>query len=219
MRGHGRRATKATDARVARALPPSLATRAASQPPGRPPLHRPLNKHDRARLNLLARIDPVFLGPLDLLAPEPPSTWNGPHVGLRLTEAFVTLRSLPVHGAPRGIQSFWPQHMVEFEDLLAQAETSELERTMCDANRVRVLPSARAVTAAETAIYWPMKYLAGLPELATAVNCVSLAYALERDAGWVVRKRGGSADTWRARRDQGCAIIAGGLVRERAPVF
>jgi hypothetical protein len=118
------------------------------------------------------------------------------------------------------MQGWWPTHMIEFEDLLAQAETSELERTMRIQNKTRIQPSFREVSAAETAIYWPMQYLgARFPELCVAVNAVALAHSLDGPAEWVVRKRGGFADTWRQRHDRGCEIIAAGLARDRVPVF
>jgi hypothetical protein len=51
------------------------------------------------------------------------------------------------------------------------------------------------------------------------VNAVSLAHALDRDAGWVAKKRGGYADTWRQRHDRGCELIARGLATDLVPVF
>ena len=75
------------------------------------------------------------------------------------------------------------------------------------------------MTAMERAIGWPLVYLAQNLIIAQAVNCVALAHALERDAGWVAAKRGGYADTWRQRHDTGCEIIATRLRVELVPVF
>jgi hypothetical protein len=180
-----------------------------------------LLKHDRACLNLLRRVDPTFWNPLD--PPPVPKTWTGPHVGLRLCEGLRTLKALPLNGHFHGLRSlasWWPAYRYEFEDLLAQTETAELERTMRAQNVAKVQPSAHAVAIAEAAIYWPMKYLGQrFPDLAVAVNAVALAHSIERDAGWVVRKRGGFADTWRSRHDRGCDLIATGLTADRTPVF
>ena len=71
----------------------------------------------------------------------------------------------------------------------------------------------------EVAICWPAEYLAQLVHLLIAVNAVALAHSLERDSGWIAKKRGGYADTWRERHDQGCNIIAQGLRARRVPVF
>lgn len=71
----------------------------------------------------------------------------------------------------------------------------------------------------EAAFSWPAQHLAQLPPLLVAVNAVSLAHALDRDVGWVANKRGGYADTWRQRYDEGCSIIARGLRACRSPVF
>ena len=63
----------------------------------------------------------------------------------------------------------------------------------------------------EQAIIWPAQFLARLTPILIAVNAVALAHAFDRDSGWVAAKRGGYADTWRERHDQGCDLIARGL--------
>jgi hypothetical protein len=156
--------------------------------------------------------------PLDLLDDDtPPSIWTGPHVGRRLCEAMQTLMELPMGGG--GGSSCWPAYAYEWEDLLAQQQQGELERTMAQQNRIRLLPSLRAISEMELAICWPAEYLGRLPDLLRAVNAVALAHSLDRDAGWVAAKRGGYGDTWRSRHDAGCGIIAQGLRALRMPVF
>lgn len=87
-------------------------------------------------------------------------------------------------------------------------------------NQTRVQPSMRDVTAADEVLGWPARYLARLhPQLCVAVNCVSLAHSLDKPAEWIVRKRGGFADTWRRRHDDGCTIIAAALIEDRVSVF
>ena len=86
-------------------------------------------------------------------------------------------------------------------------------------NRIRLLPSLRAISEMEQAICWPAEYLGRLPDLLRVVNAVALAHSLDRDAGWVAVKHGGYADTWRQRHDTGCSIIAQGLRAGRVPVF
>lgn len=148
-----------------------------------------------------------------------PSTWDGPHVGRRLMEAMRILRMLPAD-VMRGYSAAWPAYGYEFEDLLAQQEQGELERTQRIQNRTRILPSYQDVTRMEQAICWPAQFLRENAEyLRRAVNAVALAHSLDRDAGWVAAKHGGYADTWRFNHDRGCDIIASGLRRELAPVF
>lgn len=160
---------------------------------------------------------------LDLLEEQtdvPPPTWSGAHVGLRITEGFVTFRTMQVKDYSTEARTAWPSYMYEFDDLVEQQKQGELERTQQQQNRTRVSPSVREIARAIEVCYWPMKYLSvRYPWLCEAVNAVSLAHALERDAGWVTRKRGGYADTWRARHDEGCEIIAAGLLADRVPVF
>jgi hypothetical protein len=153
----------------------------------------------------------------DGLLDEVPSTWNGPHVGRRLCEAMRTLALLPL-GAGSG-SSPWPAYCYEWDDLLAQQAQGELERTQQLQNRIRLLPSSRDVQRMEAAICWPAEYLAALTHLLCAVNDVAWAHSLDRDSGWIAAKRGGYADTWRERHDQGCDIIARGLRSCRVPVF
>jgi hypothetical protein len=69
-------------------------------------------------------------------------------------------------------------------------------------------------------IDWSGQYLLGkFDHLCEAMNMIALAHSLGLDAGWCRRKRGGYADTWRQRHDQGCAVIAAGLIGDRVPVF
>jgi hypothetical protein len=159
--------------------------------------------------------DDLFNPKVDAL----PSMWSGPHVGRRITEGFQTIRALPL-GDQTGAASAWPAYLYEFDDLVEQQKQGELERTHQIQNRTRVSPSVTEITRAYEVLYWPMKYLhLKHAQLCEAVNAVALAHSLERDAGWVTRKRGGYADTWRARHDQGCELIAEGLQRDLVPVF
>jgi hypothetical protein len=155
---------------------------------------------------------------LQLLRECLPAVWDPEHVGLRLTEAFKTVRLLPTP-RPRGHRSSWPAYAYEFQDLLAQQETSELERTQRLQNAVRRSPSLSEITAMERATAWPAAYLADCLDLAHAVNAVSMAHAFDRDCDWVVRRYGGYADSWRVQHARGCTFIAEGLRRDRISVF
>jgi hypothetical protein len=152
---------------------------------------------------------------------ELPTTWTGPHVALRLTEAFITVLKMPNRDRGcLGIRSAWPAYMHEFEDLLAQQAQGELERTQEAQNRVRIPPTSAEIAAMEKALSWPATHLSvEHPDLLVAVNMLALAYALGLDAGWVSKKRGGFADTWRQRYDEGCCIIAAALIKARVTVF
>ncbi|WP_166304242.1 hypothetical protein [Bradyrhizobium sp. 2S1] len=168
----------------------------------------------------VVRREPLKFNPLEDAVMEdiPPTIWDGPHVGKRLSEAMRTLRMLPMQ-AVAGYGGSWPAYSYEFEDLLAQQEQGELEKTQRMQNRTRIMPSYSDVTRMEAAIVWPARYLNGARHLMRAVNAVAMAHSLERDAGWVAVKRGGYADTWRANHDRGCDVIAAGLRAEMVPVF
>jgi hypothetical protein len=146
-----------------------------------------------------------------------PARWSGGHVSRRLCEAFVTLRMMPIGMSKKS--GSWPAYVWEWEDLLAQQEQGELERSQAIQNRTRILPSVREIARMELAIYWPAQFLASRIELSRAVNAIALAHSLERDAGWISAKHGGDPQDWRRNHDRGCSIIASGLRRANAPVF
>ena len=168
-----------------------------------------MNTHARS-----VHAETIQFDPLD----DAPSTWDGPHVGRRLCEAMRTIRLLPMP-AVAGYRGNWPPYVYEFDDLVAQEKQGELERTQKLQNRTRLLPSLREITHMEIAICWPVMFLSRSMHIVIAVNAVALAHSLERDAGWVAAKRGGYADTWRQRHDQGCEIIARELRAGLVPVF
>jgi hypothetical protein len=122
---------------------------------------------------------------------------------------------------PKAFGNSWPTVSYEWADLLAQQEQEQAEkdRSAREQNKARLSPSASEVARMEAALYWPAHYLAGDVRLLRAVNFVAVAQAYERDCDWVARKQGGEADTWRRRYEAGCAIIAGGLIDDRMPVF
>jgi hypothetical protein len=162
----------------------------------------------------LLDFNPLDVDDRDLL----PDVWNGDHVGMRLSEALRTLRMLP--GGGGGSISIWPPYLYEFEDLLAQQIQGELERTMKIQNRTRLSPSLNEISRMEIVILWPMQYLLKCAmHLIEPVMWLSHAYSIERDASWVVHRRGGFIDTWQARYAQGCGLIADGLVADKVTVF
>jgi hypothetical protein len=156
---------------------------------------------------------------LQLLVDPVPTTWNGPHVGLRLVEAMRTLLKLPL-GRRQGFSHSWPDYAYEWQDLVAQAESPDvIERAQRLQNHTRFLPSRREVSHMDRALGWSTTFLRERTELARAVNSVALVHAMDRDIRWIVRRRGGDIDTWRQRHAEGCAVVAAGLRATRTPVF
>ena len=159
-------------------------------------------------LHRLAGIEPV---------PLPPS-WDGAHVALRLAEAFSILKALPLCGDRMrvSLQTKWPPYDYDAEDRVAQ---QELDYDLDEEKQTHLRLSPSEISNANKALAWPLKYLWDHPELAKAVNAVARAHSIGRDAGWVTKKRGGFADTWRERHDLGCELIARSLQRDRVAVF
>lgn len=145
-----------------------------------------------------------------------PPSWNGAHVGLRMAEAHAILKWLPVSGDCKrmSLQTKWPPYVYGFEDKAAQQEGD-----VQDAEHPRLRFSPVEIDNMNFALAWPLIYLRHHPELAEAVNAVARAYSLGLDAGAVAKERGGYADDWRMRHDEGCERIAVGLIRDRVRVF
>jgi len=166
--------------------------------------------------------------PLDgVPAPEYiPPEWNGPHVGVRLTDAWRTLNKLPMpRFYPRGFGRWWPSYRIEWDDLLSMIGAGELEAMQRQANRVRILPSAKEISAMEQAIAWPLDYL----ETARAVLVVSVCARVTSWTGELdpddlqreIKRRnyGGVAEQWQKLNWRFCDRIADGLIADRVMVF
>ena len=150
-----------------------------------------------------------------------PPAWDGPHVGLRLTDAFKTLAMMPDRGASTKFQSgFWPEYYYEWEDLLAQktADIATQEDDASERNRTRVRPSAQAISRMEMAISWPGRYIVEA-ETACIVQRVALARSRDLDMSHVARKMRVGAEHVRVGNGLGLAAIAFGLRHNGVHVF
>ncbi len=161
--------------------------------------------------------------PLDgVPAPEYiPPTWIGPHVGLRLVEAFKTLSRMPMGGA--GVKSgVWPDYRHDWEDLLAQVNTDAdiKAQEARDQNRARLMPTAEDVSRMEKAIVWPAHYLGSRPIICRIVQRVAVYRAVRGfDLDMLSRKMRKPADAVRRANRNGLDAIADGLRREKIMVF
>ncbi len=159
--------------------------------------------------------------PLDgVPAPEYlPDVWIGPHVGLRLIEAFKTLLLLPAARGPKAFGNAWPTYMHDWTDLLAQeGADAEAKAKRADAsNRVRLQPTARDVGRMELAIVWPGQYLRD--PILRIVQRVALLRARDLDLSQIARRMKQPATYVRRCNGDGLDAIAAGLRRDRQPVF
>jgi hypothetical protein len=161
--------------------------------------------------------------PLDgVPAPEYiPEEWIGPHVGLRMVEAFKTLAKLPLVGISNR-SGLWPDYRHEWEDLLAQ-QTSDAEVREQDAreqNRARLAPSAEDISRMERVIGWPARYLQSEPDIARIVQRVAF-YRATQDLALDAIARRLRQNFAAVRRDNrnGLDTIAAGLRRDGEAVF
>ena len=179
---------------------------------------------------LLLKADGVIADhwcPLDSPSPYmPPKRWDAPHVQHRFVEAIGTLLKLPLgRWGPSKIRNCWPAHYDEWADLIAQLGDGAdgIEQTWKRRNRVRIMPSAREISAMEGALEWPGRHLRRHLELARALNICALAQARELPLEDVVRRgkhAGVRAPTeWHRLAQEAAHRIAVGLQVDRIAVF
>ena len=161
--------------------------------------------------------------PLDgVLAPETvPPQWTGPHVALRLVDAWRVLSRMPWRSPyPRSFGRWWPPYRVEWHDLLAMLGAGELEAMQREANRTRVLPSAKDISQMEQAIAWPMDYL-GEARHVLIVNVCARVASFDGDLEREIRRRNyvGEAEQWQQLNWTLCDTIANALIASRVMVF
>jgi hypothetical protein len=150
-----------------------------------------------------------------------PLAWDGPHVGLRLTEAFGTLAFMPGLRL-RQPSGYWPAYEYEWEDLLAQraSDAASIEDAANQRNRTRIQPSAQEISRMETALCWAGRYIAGNDtETAQIVQATAYAYASERDSAYVARRLRIGQERVRIKNRDGLERIAAGLRRHGVRVF
>ena len=153
-------------------------------------------------------------------APEyVPEVWTGPHVGLRMVEAFKTLTSMPTTGGG-GSGGFWPAYFYEWDDLLAQEESDaqSKDNVASTINRAKIRPSAQDVSRMEQAISWPGRYCSQI-SIARIVQRVAFYRSRDMDMQVVSRKMKQDHKFLRTRNREGLDLIAVGLRRDKVRVF
>jgi len=148
-----------------------------------------------------------------------PEVWDGPHVALRLTEAFTTLSQLP--GLRRSSPSgWWPEYYYDRADLNSQeqADKATKEDDANERNRARIRPSAQEISRMEAAIAWPGCYIAER-EIRRVVQHVAIAHTRELNIRYVARKLRMGERRVRDFNEAGLAAIARGLRVDVVRVF
>jgi len=183
-------------------------------------------------------IDHPSLGPIWVDAPE---RWDANVVAERLIEAFKTLARVPVQRGPAPPGNAMPEYLYEWSDLLAQAETDQLEGheeidrqqfwniaaavrdTWDERNFRRILPTAFEIQRMKDALGWPMVYLSDAdPLLPRLVNQWAAHAALPDDdprtfSDWC-EKQGLPAEECRRAARAGMGLIALFLNADSAPI-
>lgn len=169
---------------------------------------------------MLDAIEPLEV-PLDHDVPVPTS-WTPEHVGQRLVEAMRTLDRLPRPKGPRAPGNHWPQHRLEADDRLAQAELPEAERRERAGERLSELalrPSGAAIDRMDRALEWLRLLRAQDPELALIATLWAHRLARGRSLRALCRERGWTPQTFHNRKTRALKAIAAALGTRGEPVF
>ena len=145
-----------------------------------------------------------------------PDEWTPEHVERRLVEAYRTLAALPGgrHIKPREFGNSMPLHLVEWEDLLAQAENPDLE-----AITRRERPTAIQIANMDICLGWSLSFLRGYGDEARALSRRAGAKALGLSLTRVARRCEMNERQLRRMALRGAGVIAGGLNRRQDGVW
>jgi hypothetical protein len=104
--------------------------------------------------------------------------------------------------------------------LLALVGAGELDAMQREANRTRILPSAKQISQMERAIVWPLRYLREAAAVLVVNTCARVA-SLGGDLDAEIKRRhyDGEAEAWRRSHWKHCDRIADGLITDREVVF
>ena len=150
-----------------------------------------------------------------------PPAWIGAHAGLRLVEAFKTLAQVPASRGPASKSGWWPHYKTEWVDLLAreEADAQVKEDIARSINRVRIAPSAQAVSRMEAALSWPGRYLVARPLVLRVVQSVARFRSIGYETDKIAHRLHKSPPVLRRINRNGLDAIAAGLRRDDVAVF
>jgi hypothetical protein len=170
------------------------------------------------------RDDDIAWNPLEHTGPPVefvPAVWDAVHCGKRLVEGLRTLMLLPMPRGPQAFTSAWPEYAHDWSDQLAQAEMDRDQREKVERakNKTRLRPSSIEIAHMEQSIRWPLMYVRELPQLVRTVQAVAVAHARERNMEDAARKLQLPGRLVRRWNEEGLALIARGLIRERIRIW
>ena len=155
-----------------------------------------------------------------------PPHWIGPHVGLRLIEAFRTLARMPMPRGPSSKSGYWPGWRMDWVD------RTEIERewrlfpysdaareAVADFARRKPKPTSIEVSHMEIAIGWPSHYLASRPMLCRVVLRTAMLRSHDLDLHAVADRMHKPVSRVRRLNQAALDLIAVGLWRDKVAVF
>jgi hypothetical protein len=158
-------------------------------------------------------------------APEwTPDVWIGAHAGLRLTEAFKTLASMPTANGPRFQSGGWPSHPMEWIDIVAKEhewlnDPGQAREAAQQWARTRHRITPEEVSRMEAALSWAPRYLNQRPLVMRLVQQVAWSRARGIETDKIAHRLHKPAVTVRRINRAGLDAIAAGLRRDDVAVF
>lgn len=150
-----------------------------------------------------------------------PPQWEPDHVGKRLVKAFVTLDRLPLPRGPREPGGHWPRHVVEWTDLLAQAELDESERRerQRERNRAMIRPTGLEIAQMEAALDWLRELRAEDSGMALVTSLWAMRTARGRSVKALCAEKKWAPHTFYRKRAKALSHLAVWLNARAVPVF
>jgi len=155
---------------------------------------------DELKVNNLER-------PLDERGPPRPGTKEW--LAWRLQQAFLTLDALPDSARPRGFGRAMPAYVHDALDLWYQRMQADDERRQNNEhrNRVRLRPSAVAISEMHEAFDWLARLRRAEPGAATVLQAWALATARRYNLRRLCRNRQWSYSGFHRKRERGLTLL------------
>lgn len=141
--------------------------------------------------------------------------WAPAQVQARLIEAARLIERTGGRVAPKGHGSSMPDYSYDWGDLIGQADAATLYKGR---NLVTISATSAAMTRAEQAMMWPMRYLEDAEGPRRVLRLFLKCRALRQSFSLACKKRGWSRVTSYRGRDRALSLIAIGLIKDRIPL-
>lgn len=158
-----------------------------------------------------------YIEELDATRRVLPEVWSTEFVAFRLIEAFQTLRKIPSGKLlPKAFGNGWPAIVRSYADAVGAEPMREAKEFVFESAKARA--SADEITRMDEALRWPLTYLRGKPNQATALSVWAFCKAYELSISRELKRRSMPRATFDRRRDAALLVIKRGLVGDEIAI-